>query len=151
MFHGAIAFNRNISLWNVENVIKYDNIFEECPIDPISKPNFREIINFQQMTGHNTYISQNMLKSNNNSQNMLKSNNNICKISEVYTKLYNHILKVDDNILTNQPFKFEKQEGINAGGLSRTVFDLFYKTYFHKFFKYIDNNNKDLGIIFKKY
>ena len=149
MFHGAIAFNRNISLWNIENVIKYDNIFEECPIDPISKPNFREIINFQQTTGHNTYISQNMLKSNNNSQNMLKSNNNICKISEVYTKLYNHILKVDDNILTNQPFKFEKQEGINAGGLSRTVFDLFYKTYFHKFFKYIDNNNKDLGIILK--
>ena len=147
MFHDAKAFNQDISNWNVRNVSDYDDIFENCRITTGFKPSFRERNNF--LSGHNTYISQNMLKSNNNTQNMLKSNNNTCKISEVYTKLYNHILKVDDTILRNQPFKFQKQEGINAGGLSRTVFDLFYKTYFHKFFKYIDNNNKDLGIILK--
>ena len=77
-------------------------------------------------------------------QNMLSSNNNTCN-----TKLYDHILNIDDNILENNKFEFEKQEGINAGGLSRTVFDLFYKTYFHKFFKYSDENNKDLGMIIK--
>ena len=147
MFYNAKAFNQDISNWNVRNVSDHDDIFEECRINHRFKPSFRERNNF--LPGHNTYISQNMLKSNNNSQNMLRSNNNTCKISEVYTKLYNHILKVDDTILRNQKFEFEKQEGINAGGLSRTVFDLFYKTYFHKFFKYIDNNNKDLGIILK--
>ncbi len=149
MFSSARDFNQDISNWNVTNVSEYDHIFENCPINDDFKPNFREINNFQRIITPSTYISQNMLKSNNNTQNMSRSNNNTCRISEVYTKLYNHILKVDDNILRDQPFIFESQEGINAGGLSRTVFDLFYKTYFHKFFKYIDNNNKDLGIILK--
>ena len=73
---------------------------------------------------------------------MLSSNNNTCN-----TKLYNYILTLNDNILQDKRFKFKGQEGIDAGGLSRTAFDLFYKTYIHKFFKYSDENNKDLGMI----
>jgi surface protein len=126
MFWGARAFNQNISYWHISNETSYENIFYNCPIKDENKPSFSNI-------NPKLILIE---------KNMLSSNNNTCN-----TKLYNYILTLNDNILQDKRFKFKGQEGIDAGGLSRTVFDLFYKTYIHKFFKYSDENNKDLGMI----
>ena len=89
---------------------------------------------------NNTVIKNNMLKTNNND----KNDNH---------KLYNHILTIDDTNLKNKPFTFEGADGINEGGLTRTVYDIFYNSYIKKFFllnnngfyilQNIKNNNKD--------
>ena len=55
--------------------------------------------------------------------------------------LYNHILTIDDDTLKKIRFKFEGQKGINAGGLTRTVYDIFYHSYIKKFFQVNSNGS----------
>ena len=139
MFDGARSFDQNISNWAIQYNTTFTDIFKNCTI---SRQNIPQIIlsrNQLALIPQNTSSSSLLIK-----KNMLKSNNNTC-----YTKLYDYILTLDNNILRNKNFQFEGQKGIDVGGLSRTVFDLFYKTYIHKFFKYSDNNNKNLGMIIK--
>ena len=144
MFAGATSFNQNISNWNIQNNTNFTNIFVNCNIEWRNIP---QIIRMQII------LSRSRPQQPNTSKlplfinkNMLKSNNNTCN-----TKLYEYILSINNNILEDKDivFKFEEQSGIDAGGLSRTVFDLFYKTYIHKFFKYSQENNQDLGMIIK--
>ena len=68
------------------------------------------------------------------------------------TKLYDMLLKINfQNVetLKQNTFKFNGEVGIDAGGLSRTVYDIFFRTYLNKFFIlndyfYILKNLKDL-------
>ena len=79
---------------------------------------------------NNLVITKNMLNTSKNNNN---NNHN--------HKLYNHILTIDDNTLKNIHFKFEGETGINAGGLTRTVYDIFYHSYIKKFFQVNDNGS----------
>ena len=79
----------------------------------------------------NTTITKNMRNTNNDNHNH---------------KLYNHILTIDGNTLQTIRFEFEGDPGINAGGLTRTVYDIFYHSYIKKFF----NENNDGNLILKK-
>ena len=149
MFQNASTFNGDISRWNVSNVENMIQMFEgdsSFDRDIISEWNISPSINRNEMFNYifrssyifrqNIVIPKNMIPENN-------KNRNTCS-----NKLYTFILGTDDNILINNRFKFEGQTGIDHGGLSRTVFDLFYKMYFEKFFK-MDAENK--FAILKKY
>ena len=149
MFCKASTFNGDISIWNVSNVENMNQMFEgdsSFDRDIISEWNISPSINRNEMFNYiyrnsyifrqNIVIPKNMIPENN-------KNRNTCS-----NKLYTFILGTDDNILINNRFKFEGQTGIDHGGLSRTVFDLFYKMYFEKFFK-MDAENK--FAILKKY
>ena len=149
MFQNASTFNGDISRWNVSNVENMNQMFEgdsSFDRDIISEWNISPSINRNEMFNYiyrnsyifrqNIVIPKNMIPENN-------KNRNTCS-----NKLYTFILGTDDNILINNRFKFEGQTGIDHGGLSRTVFDLFYKMYFEKFFK-MDAENK--FAILKKY
>jgi len=145
MFDGARSFDQNISNWVIQDNTTFTDIFKNCSISRQNKPPIILSRNQLALIPQNTSMQNTSNSSLLIKKNILKSNNNTC-----YTKLYDYILKLDNNILINKKFQFEAQKGIDVGGLSRTVFDLFYKTYIHKFFKYSDNNNKNLGMIIKK-
>jgi len=40
MFEGAGSFNQDISGWTVAQVTDYEDMFNNCPIDPDSRPRF---------------------------------------------------------------------------------------------------------------
>jgi hypothetical protein len=44
MFESAKLFNQSINSWDVNNVSKFDNIFDNCPISEENKPVFRILI-----------------------------------------------------------------------------------------------------------
>ena len=92
-------------------------------------------INLLNVTSRNYYTRS--IGTNNDRFGLITKNMlNTCKNN----KLYNHILKINYNTLKNIRFKFEGQTGINAGGLTRTVYDIFYNSYIKKFFKINDHN-----------
>ena len=101
-------------------------------------------INLLNVTSRNYY--NRFIETNTNTNIIMRNNDrtilitknmlNTCKNN----KLYNHILKIDNNTLKNIRFNFEGQTGINYGGLTRTVYDIFYNSYIKKFFEINDHN-----------
>ena len=132
MFFHAESFNQPIGNWDVSSVTIMEIMFSNSGMTQI--PNWART---------NTYPIINPLRTLNIkiNKNMLISKNNTCN-----TKLYDFILGLDlDNSQTIK-FIFEGQTGIDAGGLSRTVFDLFYKTYINKFFTIKDIKENILNL-----
>ena len=138
MFGYATSFNQPIGTWNISNVTKMELMFYDA-----TSMQIQNINEWQQKLNPNANIQNIELlfreRTSNNSKilitkNMLSSNNNTCN-----TKLYDMLLKINLDDLPTKKFKFEEKSGIDAGGLSRTVFDLFHKTYLNKFFELHDN------------
>ena len=127
----ANAFNQNIGNWNRPSSTGFEDRFRNASA-------FRQHIGTWDVSSvTNTSPSRNIIIK----KNMLKSKNNTCN-----TKLYDFILGLDLDNSQNIKFKFEGQAGIDAGGLSRTVFDLFYKTYINKFFTLSTSEENILNI-----
>ena len=150
MFIGAIAFNQPIGEWNVSRVSDMSHMFSDAMSfnHPIGDWNVSSETNMWNMfensgmnqtptwyrvppplVGTNTMIAPVPSRSIIIKKNILNSKNNTCT-----TKLYYFILKEDIYNSRRIEFNFEGQAGFDAGGLSRTVFDLFYKTYINNFF-----------------
>ena len=136
MFTGASSFNQNISNWEAQDNITSHHIFENCPISMEYIPQIirAQIIRSRfrsRLPNSPLFIKKNML---NTSKNTEKYHNH---------KLYNHILTIDNNTLMDENihFEFEGQTGINAGGLTRTVYDIFYHSYIKKFFEVNSNGS----------
>ena len=118
MFKEAESFNQVLNSWQVRSDCTINLMFNGCPS---LQPNWS-----LNMLSENIVIKKNMLLSN---------NKNTCN-----TKLFDKIIKQEDISLRNKRFKFENQTGIDAGGLTRTVYDIFFRTYLDKFFDLKDDN-----------
>ena len=122
-FNGLRSIERRRVIVNTTSMNERSRNYYSSFINP--NPNITNITNIK----NNSLITKNML---NTSKNNNKYHNH---------KLYNHILTIDDNTLTNIQFKFEGQTGINGGGLTRTVYDIFYHSYIKKFFEVNSNGS----------
>ena len=143
MFKDAKEFNQDLNNWNLnQNVNIYDmfknskledddNLPTWYPNRPISETSNRlmSMLLDDHPTFTITFIDENMLKSNKNSCNY---------------KLFTKILDINNKNLKKTSFKFKGQTGIDAGGLTRIVYDLYYKSFINKFFK---NNNDEFILI----
>ena len=143
MFIGASSFNQPLSNWIVSNVADMSNMFintklaneNNLPNWYRNNENYANNYNEVRNNNHNEHIKIN--------KNMLYTNNNTCN-----QKLYKKILDTDNDILKEKKFKFEGQSGIDVGGLSRHVYDIFYKSFINKFF--VDEDSDKIFINIKE-
>ena len=113
----------------LRNLERQTLIIDINSLNETSRNYYFRFINPNPNIRNKLLITKNML---NTSKNNNKYHNH---------KLYNYILTIDDNTLTKIRFKFEGQTGINAGGLTRTVYDIFYHSYIKKFFEVNSNGS----------
>ena len=126
MFAFATSFNQPLNDWIVSNETNIRNMFLEAN-SLINKPEW-------YLTRSNiSNRSPRLIEIKNN---MLKQNTNTCNY-----KLFNKILETNNNLLEYGKFKFTGQSGDDAGGLTRIVYDLFYKSFINKFFKFFEDED----------
>ncbi len=142
MFYGCTEFNQNLNNWFIGNVSSsFDMFCDASSFDPSNIRDWQRFIDVNQLLRCNTdsnytlraptdYTSTRSRKNIIITKNMLSSNT--CN-----TKLYDMLLKINSQnveTLKQNTFKFNGEVGIDAGGLSRTVYDIFFRTYLNKFF-----------------
>jgi len=134
MFLGAEEFNQPLNGWIVTNETNIRNMFMGTNA-LINKPEW--YLTRSNISNRSPRLIEinNIIKINNN---MLKQNTNT---NTCNYKLFNKILETNNNLLEYSQFKFTGQTGIDVGGLTRIVYDLFYKSFINKFFKFSEDED----------
>ena len=166
MFENCTEFNQNISDWS--NKVRYDigikKIFENCnQLNNKYKPKFYDInsknyiyIEPKDLDNSGLYKKTTNTANTKKTTTISSCNDNIYKIiMNTGSNLRDFVfLKEDKNSNKNSNKKINHtkvQKGINAGGLSRIVYDIFLRSYIRRFFDNTDNGlilrtNKNLNV-----